>query len=531
MQVENLADLQPKEFYSLSLKELLNDSEMLLLNEISDNEYNSLCGVSLNTADIKPGWIFVATKGLKTHGAKFWKLAQESGAVAIVTDQAGVELLQQDGCPLAIYQVENPRNKVAEIAAKLYDYPSEKLNLIGVTGTNGKTTTAYMIRQMLADDSADVMISGTVSTEVNKIVIPSARTTMEASDFQRVLAVAAEEKVNYAVVEVSSHALDQDRVHQTRFRTACFTNLSPEHLDYHLSMDEYFAAKSKLFTDLYSDYAVICLDTDWGQKLADQTTIPYETVVTAVQADTKLKEKADWQVLEVKIFDSNFKTEITIKNKKGDCYKLKLSIPGRVNVQNAVVAFVTALHHGVPANTAIERLEKLQYIPGRMVLRGGSDQGLPLVVVDFAHTPDAVAKLLESVRQMLAPSTKINIVISHDGERQKEHRFELGKIAGSVNGRIWVTDSNPRFENPESIRAEIMSGIRAARPDLNKVVEVCTWRTDALREAILACESNEVLVVPIKGEEPYQEIRGVKHHYNDTAVVDEVLKVWRHLTS
>lgn len=528
-----LADIRPKTIPAKPFGQLLEGLTKTFIDEnISALVIN---GISLNTADIHENYIFVAVKGLHTHGAEHFEKAVKRGAVAIVTDAEGASVIKKQNSEIPVVIVENPRIAGAEIATRLYDYPADQLNLVGITGTNGKTTTAFMLRAMLADAREKVLFSGTVETQIGDLKALSTCTTVEAEEMQRLLAVAVEKQVEGGVLEVSSHALIQERIRGTKFKIAVFMNLTPEHLDYHKTIEGYYQAKKILFTPQYSESAVICIDDQWGERLATEIEIPAQTVRVFstentsddgdLRKDDSSVKKADWQVVGIKNDLANLLMVIELEHREGAKYTLRTPIIGRVNAQNAVVAFICALQAGVSPEVAIERLSSLYYIPGRMVIKGGIREGLPLAINDFAHTPEAIEKVFKMAAELT--DGKVHVVVAHDGERDAAHRPKIGRIAAQVSGKVWVTDCNPRSEDPAGIRAAIIAGVKEVRPDLQDVIEVNTWRTDAVREALYGADPGDVVVFIAKGAESYQEIRGVKHSYDDTSVIVEVLEAMR----
>lgn len=508
-----LSDIRPTHTYTATLDKLLDGFNA---ESSADLSSVSATGVTISSSDLHKGDLFIAVKGYHQHGAEYAPKAERMGACAVVTDNEGAKLIG-DQLTIPVITVDDPRQIAGLVAARLYDHPAQKLNLAGVTGTNGKTTTSFMIRAMLSDSIEDVALSGTVETRIADQYTLSLATTAEAPVIQRLLATAVDKGLTMGVVESSSHAFELFRLKGVHYKVSAFTNLSPEHLDFHKTMEGYYNAKAKIMTDEYSDFGVICVDTEWGEKMAKEAPIPH------VSVSVMEKKPADWQTTNIHIDSHNLVTRIDLKGPDGTTYQLTTPILGHFIAQDAVVAFVTALHMGVDADTAIKRLQTLKSVPGRMSLFGGIAKGLPLAINDFAHTPDAVEALLKEVRHFT--NGKVHVVVASDGDRDASNRPRTGRVAAELADTVWVTDCNPRSERPEDIRAQIIEGIRQVRPDLHDVIEVKTWRIDAVREALLAADPGDAVVFIAKGAESYQDIHGVKHAYDEDSVIKEVLAV------
>lgn len=496
----------------------------------SQMETQQITGVTVDSFQVQPGSLFIALPGLRTHGAKYALTAVNKGAVAVLTDQAGQQLIAQElaaqpspadcvGQGFICVTVDDPRAKAGIVAANLYDQPGQDLDLYAVTGTNGKTTTAFMLEAMLAEQYPNTpsFLTGTVETRIGQRYHLSQQTTVEGPVLQQLLGAARWAGTQYGVVEASSHALQLHRLAGTHFKVAGFTNLAPEHLDFHGDLDGYLAAKARLFSTEYADFGVICVDSEGGQKLAATCPIPHCTV--SVLSD----RPADWRVTELTQDLGSLQTKLKLVGPDRE-YQLVSPILGRVIAQDIAVAFIMALQGGVTAAAATAGLAKLNQIPGRMIMLGGKDNGLPLVINDFAHTPDAIEVLLNGVRELTGG--KVHVLVACDGDRQDSHRATTGQVAAKLADVLWVTDCNPRSEVPAAIRAQILDGIRTVRPNLHDVHEIKTWRTDAVREAILAANPGDVVVSVAKGSESYQEIAGVKHRYDEQEIMEEVLAAY-----
>lgn len=474
-----------------------------------------VCGVTLNSADMAEGWVFVAVPGLVTHGIRFASAALRAGAAAVVTDRAGAEELRQSDAEVATVVTADPRRAAALIAGAVYRDPATRILTIGVTGTNGKTTTSYLTRAALKAHYPDPAICGTVESRVGPIRFDSDQTTAESPVIYRLLDLAGQSGQGAAVVETSSHALSLNRVDGIVMDVAVFTNLQHDHLDYYGEMDAYFAAKAQLFTPEHAHAGVICIDDDWGQRLAEQATIPVVTVAAFSE------KTADWCVRDIATDAALFSTVFDLVDPEGTRHHVRMPLLGRVNVQNTALAIVAAVKAGLSVNEAISGVESAEQVPGRMEKVNPDPKNQPLVIVDMAHTPEGFEWTIQACKELV--QRKFVMVFGTDGDRDATKREELGEMAAREADVLWVTDENPRTEDPQSIRDYLLRGIRRVRPDMHDVTEVTTCRRDAVRKAILSAEAGDVILIPGKGAEWYQDIEGIKHVYNDVPVAREVL--------
>ncbi|MCR6711245.1 MAG: UDP-N-acetylmuramoyl-L-alanyl-D-glutamate--2,6-diaminopimelate ligase [Demequina sp.] len=465
-----------------------------------------ISGVTVDSRAVAPGDLFGALPGLQVHGATFGAAAVASGASAILTDAEGAELVAHLGVPVLVAQ--HPRHAIGEAAALVYGHPSKRLVFVGVTGTNGKTTTSYFIDNALAQVHPKRGILGTVELRVLDEAIESPRTTVEAPVLHGLLARMLEEGVTAAVTEVSSHAAALDRISGVDFSVAVFTNLQWDHLDFHKTMEGYLAAKARLFEPGRARRGVINIDDEWGRKLASRVQIPVETVSTLTHA----QRDADWVVTSADIGLDGVGSTFTFRGPDGSEHAAESPLPGLVNVSNAMVAIAAAHAAGVPLAQAISGVATAHAVPGRMervIERSVED---PLAIVDYAHTPDALELALNGVRP-ITPGRLI-LIFGSDGDRDREKRPVMGEIAARLADVIVLTDENPRSEVPAEIRAAIREGIERVRPDLRDVHEV-EPRVAAVEFGLRLGGPDDTVIVTGKGHEPTQEIAGVFHRYND----------------
>ena len=477
-------------------------------------------GVSMASGDVLPGDLFVAVAGFKVHGARYATQAVEAGAVAVLTDAAGLAETEADGVAdrVPVLVADDPRALAGPVAAWVYGEPATHLVTVGVTGTNGKTTTTYFVDAALRAVHPVTAVLGTVELRIGEDAIESPRTTVEAPVLHGILALAAERGATALSTEVSSHALALGRVRGLVFDVVGFTNLQRDHLDFHGDMETYFADKSRLFAADQARRGVVVVDDEWGRRLAASAPIPVQTVATHV--GDPATETADWAVVEAQIGLDGVGSSFLLRGPDGARHAATSPLPGLVNVSNAATAIVLAHSAGVPLDVAIDAVGHAHEIPGRMerVIERGS--GFPLCLVDYAHTPDALVLALEAVRP-ITPG-RLVIVLGSDGDRDRGKRPMMGQIAARLADVVVVTDENPRSEEPGSIRTAILEGARQERPGLEDVIEVTTSRADAIRRALQIAGDEDTVIITGKGHEPTQEIAGVFHRYNDRDVLRAV---------
>jgi UDP-N-acetylmuramoyl-L-alanyl-D-glutamate--2,6-diaminopimelate ligase len=466
-------------------------------------------GVTVASGDAQPGDLFVAVPGLRVHGARYAREAVAAGAVAVLTDEAGLDAAAAGGVP--VLTADDPRGLAGPIAARVYDDPAQRLVTVGITGTNGKTTTSYFVDAALRAAHATTAVLGTVELRIGDEAIESPRTTVEAPVLQAICALALERGATALTTEVSSHGLALGRLAGMRFDVAGFTNLQRDHLDFHGDMEGYFAAKATLFEPALARRGVVVVDDEWGRRLAAQAPIPVETVSTHAEDP----HQADWTVTDAQIGLDGVGSSFVLRGPDGIRHAAASPLPGLVNVSNAALAIVLAHRAGVDLDVAIDAVAHAHEIPGRMerVIERGA--GFPLCLVDYAHTPDALVLALEAVRP-ITPG-RLVIVLGSDGDRDRGKRPIMGQIAARLADVVVVTDENPRSEDPGSIRRAILDGALSGRPDARDVHEVAP-RADAIRRAMELADEADTVIVTGKGHEPTQEIAGVFHRYNDRDV-------------
>lgn len=472
-----------------------------------------LTGATVDSRGVLRGDLFGALPGATAHGASFATSAVAAGAAAILTDEEGLALADRAGVPVVVSA--DPRRALGPASAVIYGNPSHALTLIGITGTNGKTTTTYFVDAALRRLHAKTGLLGTVEMRVGDESVPAIRTTVEAPAFQAVLARMLEVGITAATTEVSSHALELGRVGGSRFTVAAFTNLQWDHLDFHPTMEDYFLAKARLFTPELSQRGVVCVDDEWGARLASEASIPVTRVVTRSEAG-----KADWRVSDVRLAADGVGSDFLLVGPGGESVAASSPLPAHINVSNAAVAIIVAVEAGVPLSDAVAGVASAPGVPGRMQRVLERDAQTPLAIVDYAHTPDALERALEGARSV-TPGRLIS-VFGAGGDRDAGKRPEFGKVAAALADVVVVTDDNPRSEEPGQIREEILAGLHQARSDMAGVHEVAP-REDAIRFALALAEPEDTILLSGKGHEDYQDIAGTRHRFSDPEELREAL--------
>ncbi len=459
-------------------------------------------GVTAASALVRPGDLFAALPGAHAHGARFVADAVAAGAVAVLTDPAGASMISPD-LPVAV--TSDPRAALGRTAAFVYGSPSADLDVLGVTGTSGKTTTTYLLRAGLSAAGIESALIGTVGTLIGPQLISSGFTTPEAPELQALLAVVRERGVRRVAMEVSSHALALGRVAAVDFAIGAFTNLSRDHLDFHADMDDYFAAKASLFGP-QTGTAVVVIDDDWGQRMA-------QLVGAGITVSTT-GAPAAWQAVDI-CERPDGSTRFRALGPDVDL-QTGCAIPGRYNVANALLALAILTTDGVPVVEAAAGIAAAA-VPGRMQ----RVQGEPfLALVDYSHKPAAVESALRALRPLT--TGKLIIVLGCGGDRDRPKRAMMGAVAARESDLLIVTDDNPRTEDPALIRAAMLAGALAASPR-GEVLEVGDRRA-AIRTAVAAAGPGDTVLIAGKGHETGQEIAGQIFPFDDVVELSAALE-------
>ncbi|MDD2737316.1 MAG: UDP-N-acetylmuramoyl-L-alanyl-D-glutamate--2,6-diaminopimelate ligase [Methylomonas lenta] len=479
-----------------------------LLNSIVEVDTDIECsGLCLDSRFVKQGDLFIALNGALQHGLNYVDQAIKNGAIAVIYDPAGFKQPQHKTAGFMAMSIRNLSQQLGEIAARFYQYPSRQLDVIGVTGTNGKTTCSQLIAQALTGCG----VIGTLGWGELGQLQTVANTTPDAVAVQKMLFKFVEQKKSAVAMEVSSHGLEQGRVNAVDFKGAVFTNLSRDHLDYHGSMASYLQAKLGLFTNSALKFVVVNLDDPnspqvlqavkkdvkrWTFSTSNQTVAGAECLIAS-----NVQHRQDGIFFEV--------------NWAGQTAQASTPIVGTFNLQNVMTVLCVLLAQDWPFAKAVAQLANLKPVVGRMEKFGGQDK--PAVIVDYAHTPDALEKVLLSCKG----NGQLWVVFGCGGDRDTGKRPQMGRIAESCADHVIVTDDNPRTETAEAIIQDILQGC------LTQKVSIINDRALAINTVIQQAAQNDCIVIAGKGHENYQEIKGVKNPFSDQAVVQQALATWK----
>ncbi len=466
-------------------------------------------GITHDSRAVRPGDLYAALPGARLHGADFVTQAVGLGAVAVLTDPTGAERAAATGLPVLV--VEDPRARMGELATTIYGHPGQDLLQIGITGTSGKTTTAYLVEGGLKGVRSTGLI-GTVEMRIGDERIKSERTTPEATDLQALFAVMRERGVEAVAMEVSSHALVLGRVDGCVFDIGVFTNLSPEHMEFHSDMEDYFQAKAQLFTPKRSRLGVVNLDDEYGRRLVKEATVPVVTFSAEGHPD------ADWRAEDVEVgpMDSTF----TVIGPKNERISARSPLAGPFNVANTLAAIVALAAAGLDPQTAADGVAAVPGVPGRLER---VDAGQPyLAVVDYAHKTDAVESVLKALRKVT--EGRVHIVLGCGGDRDTTKRGPMGAAAARLADTAVLTSDNPRSEDPLAILATMLQGAASVPAHERGEVQVFEDRAAAIAAAVARARPGDTVLVAGKGHEQGQDIAGVVRPFDDRQVLREAIQ-------
>ncbi|WP_041824454.1 MULTISPECIES: UDP-N-acetylmuramoyl-L-alanyl-D-glutamate--2,6-diaminopimelate ligase [Streptomycetaceae] len=468
-------------------------------------------GITHDSRAVRPGDIYAALPGARFHGADFTAQAAERGAVAVLTDPAGRDRAAATGLP--VLTVADPRARMGALAAAVYDEPGRDLLQIGITGTSGKTTTAYLVEGGLrAVHGDDTGLIGTVESRIGTERLKSERTTPEATDLQALFAAMRERGVRAVAMEVSSHALVLGRVDGAVFDVAVFTNLSPEHMEFHSGMEDYFQAKAQLFTPARSRRGVVNHDDEYGRRLLAEATVPLVSFSAEGHPD------ADWRAEEVVVGTEG--STFTAVGPGGERIRAAAPLPGPFNVANALAALVALVTAGIDARTAADGIAAVTGVPGRLER---VDAGQPfLAVVDYAHKTDAVESVLRALRKVT--EGRVHIVLGCGGDRDQHKRGPMGAACARLADTAVLTSDNPRSEDPLAILAAMLAGAAEVPAHERGHVTVEPDRATAIATAVARAEPGDTVLVAGKGHEQGQDIAGVVRPFDDREVLREAIE-------
>ena len=493
----------------MMLANLLANVEVVRRSEAE----GGVTSIEYDSRRVKPGTLFVAMKGGATDGNRFIEQAVASGAAVIVTDTASIFELVRTAYPhLAVVQVEHGRRALSELARSFYKFPDERLGLTGVTGTNGKTTTAYLLEQILRQQDRKTILVGTIEYRIGDRVLPSPHTTPESRDLLALFAEGLDEGVSEAVMEVSSHALDQGRVWQLAFDVAIFTNLTRDHLDYHGTFEQYLRAKQRLFDGTCSkapQFAIVNTDDAAGQQIAD----------TAKHAGAR--------VFSYGMVSGDFRAGVVGMSAAGlrfsmqtpaGAIEIESRLVGRINIYNLLAAAAAAYARGIPVDRTAQAATTLQAPPGRFqTIEVGQNF---VVVVDYAHTDDALRSVTKLAREITEQSAgRVLTVFGCGGDRDTSKRPLMGKAAGEGSDVVVVTSDNPRSENPGAIIEQILPGLRGTSAQV--IVE--PDRAKAIHAALEQACAGDLVLIAGKGHEKTQTIGTQVLPFDDAAIAARIL--------
>jgi UDP-N-acetylmuramoyl-L-alanyl-D-glutamate--2,6-diaminopimelate ligase len=481
--------IRPVETFEASLA----DAAQLVGASLNAQYSLRFSGVTHRDSDVEPGDLFFAIPGAHVHGATFAQAARDRGAVAVVTDTVGAALVT--GLPTLV--VNDVRSAAAVIASSLYRYPTRDMQSIAITGTNGKTTVSTLLYEIFEAAGRDTGLIGTVETRIGRDVIPSTRTTPEASELQALAATMRERHLRHLVMEVSSHALALQRIKGSHFSIAAFTNLSQDHLDFHHDMESYFATKATLFTSEYCDQAFINIDSEYGKRLAEMSSVPVITV-------SRNQKSATWHFSEV--VETSTGAEFSLRGSGGILIESRTQLQGRFNLDNLLLAIAIAHECGIDPVELASVTPQLLGAPGRLeaVSLGQSYKA----IVDYAHSPDAVANVLTAAREFTAG--KIIAVLGCGGDRDHSKRPLMGAALVAGSDVAIFTSDNPRSESPSAILGEMVGNLSIAEP--SRVIEE---RAAAIGYATSIAKSGDTVLILGKGHENGQEIQSVITPFDD----------------
>jgi UDP-N-acetylmuramoyl-L-alanyl-D-glutamate--2,6-diaminopimelate ligase len=446
--------------------------------------------------DVVPGTLFFCVRGFTRDGHDFAPVALERGAVALVVERP-LDL------PVAQIEVADCRQAMAPAAARFYGDPTSGLDVAGITGTNGKTTTAFLTRALLEASGRRAGLLGTVKSVIAGVEHEVVRTTPEAIDLQRTFRAMLDGGDVACAMEVSSHALELHRADAIHFAAAVFTNLTQDHLDFHPTMEDYFAAKRRLFCELEPRHSLINVDDPYGRRLAADVARP---VTFALDSDAAYRA--------VDVHTGLEGSDFAVQAPDGEIVHLRSPLRGRFNVYNVLAAYATARSLGVDSEAAAEAVETAEQVPGRLQpVEEGQEFA---VLVDYAHTPDSLENVLVAARGLTA--NRLHVVFGCGGDRDRAKRPLMGAIAHRLADRVIVTSDNPRSEDPEAIIDEILAGAGAG-------VEHDADRREAIAQAIAGAERGDVVLIAGKGHEQGQEFEaGRKIPFDDVTVARQALR-------
>lgn len=461
---------------------------------------SEITGITYDSRKVREGNIFFAVRGLKDDGSKYIHEAIRKGArIVFSEDESG----HTDSAE--IIKAENIRKLMALVSREFYNKNSNKIKIIGITGTNGKTTTAYLIRFFLEKAGYRTGLIGTIDYQIGEFRMNSVLTTPDSPEMNMMIGEMTDKKTDFCIMEVSSIALVMDRVYGLKFDSAVFTNLTSEHLDFHKNMENYFESKKILFDGLgENNFAVSNKDDEYGEKILTGT--------KALKKYYSVKCSSDFKALNEKLTIDGIEFDALYKN---EAYRFRSQLAGRFNIYNIIASVTSVLNYDIDISFLQQTLPDFQEVSGRfnrIKLHNGA-----VAVVDYSHTSDSLKKAIETAREIVNSENKNGRVITVfgcGGNKDRTKRPVMGEYATALSDYSIITSDNPRFEDPMKIIDEILAGISS-----KKNFEVIENREDAIRRGIEISEGNDILLICGKGHETYQEINGIREHFDDKEIV------------
>lgn len=450
-------------------------------------------GIQYDSRKVEKDDIFVAIPGTKTDGSIFAKQAFEKGAAFIVTEKSKIEGIPDQH----IIQVTDVREVLALLSKAFYDFASDKLIILAVTGTNGKTTTTYLLKSVLESNGIKTGLIGTTGAMLGEKKIELSHTTPESLELHNLFSQMVAENITHVVMEVSSHALDLKRVYGINYKVAAFTNLTHDHMDFHGNFENYFAAKKKLFDSLKDrTFAVVNADDSYGTKITDRTKAKILTYGIDHEADIH------GVIITSDIYSMKLKVNID-----HTCHLFSVPLSGKFNAYNVLGAIGIMYALGLSMTEIDGGLQHISQVPGRFEKIKGN--GSIVGIVDYSHTPDSLENILKSIQQIRLADQKIITVFGCGGDRDRTKRPIMGRIAGEYSDHVIITSDNPRTENPDFIINEIVLGCSKYKPEIE------SDRGTAIDKAVRSANDRDIILVAGKGHEDYQEVNGKKTHFDD----------------
>lgn len=483
----------------LELKKILENLNPL---EVIGDTEKDIVGIAFDSRLVEPGFLFVASRGTHTDGHGFIQNALESGAGVIVCEEFPPEIHPER----TYIRVENSEKSLGYIASAFYGHPSDKLKIVGITGTNGKTSTATLLYHLFRKLGYSAGLISTIKYYAGDYEFPATHTTPDAIQIQSLFARMVTEGCEFCFMEVSSHSIVQDRIAGIKFSGGVFTNITLDHLDYHKTFAEYIKAKKKFFDQLPAEaFAIINVDDKNGMVMAQNTKAKIVTCSARAQADYKCK-----------VLESHFDGMLL----NLDNTEAWTKFVGKFNAYNLLSVYATAVCLGQPKDEVLTEISNLEPVKGRFEIIRSPDG--KYAIVDYAHTPDALQNVLAAIADIRTGNEQVITVVGAGGDRDKSKRPIMAKEALSGSNKVILTSDNPRTEIPEDIIADMEKGVEAGQQ--NRVLSIVS-RHEAIKTAIFLANPGDLILVAGKGHENYQEINGVKHHFDDREEIEKMFGI------